>query len=1216
MSSQSTPPPPAPNPKPSSKGWLYGLIALALLIGIVFGSWKLFFQPKPPEVQPKPPEVKEDLIAATHANARAVGLMEQFEYDKAVDAFEEAAKFAPGWIPAKINLGIALLNAYGLEKDPVLKVEKVNRALTIFHEILTTDPNNPYAHYCLGIILRDQGKIAEALPHFEAVTRIDSDDAHAWYYRGICIPNSYAAPVAKECFENALKLNPYLNPARLSLAQHSLIESDARKSELLTEFERFYNSQTDDKLGIVYTEMGKYAEVIGKSPTQPPGLGRLPTFEPVKGLNIKLASGTTWATPDKLDTLRTAVRARFGGTILLLDYNRDGRTDLLLLGAILREGVVGDLLLRNDGNFTFTDVTAEVGLAKHVGSFGGAVGDFDNDTFPDLVLAGPDGLKLFRNAAGKTFENKTALAGLDKEPGVYLSANWVDLDQDGDLDLVAAKYAQSPDLALRQLKGEKVEGHGRVVVFANVGVAPPEEVGKTHLPLSCAFKQLIDKQLAEPEALLVQGPITHLIASDIDGDLDIDLIVLLDGQPPVTVLNDRMLRFHRGERIVSGAANWGGGLVLDANGDDQPDLVLIEPGASPRILVSKRDQPDANFATRFALEPTNSPPLRSATCIDLDLDGRTDIVGLSIDRKPIYLQGSGLGKFSKFNAPFGAKADAIGDLLAAIPCDLDGDGNPDLLAWSEGGGLKVFRNLGNGNNSIRVQVTGKWDKGKNQRSNTDGVGCWVRVHAGPLRTAAENTTLFAGLGQSRLPLHFGIGKADIAEAIRVRWPDAVIQAEINQSIGLVTIMEFNRKPISCPVLFTWDGERFAYITDCLGAASMGESGPDGSARPPRPEESVKIETGQLVAKNGKYTLKLAEPMDEVMYLDRLRLDVIDHPPGMSMFPDERFATSDPQPTQERLFFRDHERIFPTKATDHRGRDVTAILRERDGKHVEGFALRSWMGYAEDHYVELDFNGALKSLPPGRKVYLVLAGWTDYPFPESIYAATQAGVPTIWPVLEQKQSDGSWKTLGEIGIPAGLPRVMTKEITGWIDPSAGPIRIRSNLQVFWDQVFIAPITDVSNASVRELPVSRASLEHRGFAQEYRPGGKLPIAYDYDRLENVSVTRWRGKLTRTGDVTELLTAEDDRFVICGPGDEITSEFDASSLPPLPLGWQRSFVLRTWGYCKDTAPTTLTAGFVGPLPHRAMAQFPYDPVKQPLPPHVVEYDRIWNTRPAGGR
>jgi hypothetical protein len=101
-----------------------------------------------------------------------------------------------------------------------------------------------------------------------------------------------------------------------------------------------------------------------------------------------------------------------------------------------------------------------------------------------------------------------------------------------------------------------------------------------------------------------------------------------------------------------------------------------------------------------------------------------------------------------------------------------------------------------------------------------------------------------------------------------------------------------------------------------------------------------------------------------------------------------------------------------------------------------------------------------------------------------------------------------------------------------------------------------------------------------------------------------------------VTELLTNDDDRHVVGGPGDEVTAEFDASGLPELQSGWKRSYVLRNWGYCKDTAPTTLTGGSVGPLPYRAMPRYPYDPVKQPPPPALVEYDRVWNTRTAGQR
>jgi Tfp pilus assembly protein PilF len=1200
MSTSPAPALPEPRRRSSSTLWLIGAFAFLLVLLTAFITW-LVWRTKS----------QADQVAAAHANALGVGFMEQFDFARAAAAFEEAGRLAPTWTPAKINLGIALLNESST--DVKTGQEKLGRASAIFREVLASDADNPYAHYCLGIIYYYRGQLTEALPHFEAVTRADPNDAHAWYFQGMSLKDSGVSHESLDCFEKALKLNPYLKAGLLAVANHVLTADDPKKKDdLLEQFKRLQADEAFDRLDIKYSEMGRYAEVIGKSPAPSPAAGKVPLFEPAKDLNVILAPGTTWASGAELDELHRAVRGRFGGTIILLDYNGDGRTDVLLLSAVVQAGVVQDLLLRNDGGNKFTDVTLEAGLANHPGSLGGAVGDFDNDGRPDLALTGPYGVKLFHNKDGKLFEDKSSAAGFDKHPGVFLTATWVDIDQDGDLDLVAAKYAETKDLALRLLNGEAVDGKGQVHVFLNVGIPPTTKPDDLHKPLSIAFKPATG-----PETLLVKGPVTGVIATDVDGDKDLDLIVLLDGLPPVTVLNDRMLRFHRADSVTPTSGSWNGGLVLDANGDDQSDLVLLDPSVQPRFLVSKTDEPTETIGARFTSGLTDSPPLCSACWVDLDLDGYTDLVGLSYDRKPVYLQGDGKGKFTKRLSTFGPAADAIKDLLAVIPSDLSGEGNPDLLCWSEVGGLRLFKNLGNGNRSLRVSLTGmRKAAGHPLRTNADGVGCWVRINSGPITSAVENTTLAAGLGQSRTPLQFGIGRFDMADAVRMRWPDAMIQAEVNQAAGLVNIVETSRKVDSCPVIFTWDGFRFAYVTDCLGAGSMGELEADGSTRPPRPEESVKLEAGKFVPKDGKYVLKIGEPMDEVLYLDHLRLDVIDQPAGLSVFPDERFATSGPQPTQERLFFRDAERVFPVKAIDHQGKDVTAVLRERDGKMVDDFAVRSWLGFAEDHFVELDFGERLKSLPPGRKVYLVLAGWTDYPYPESIFAATQAGVATVWPVLEQKQRDGTWKNLGEIGLPAGLPRVMTSEVTGLLDPTGGPVRIRSNLQIFWDQIFLAPLADVGEKLVKELPVTRASLEHRGFAQEFSPNGRLPVAYDHSRVESVPYTKWRGKLTRLGDVTELLTGLDDHFVICGPGDEITVEFEANALPPPKAGWERSFILRTWGYCKDTALATATSGCIGPLPYRAMSNYPYDPAKEPLPKHVKDYDLKWNTRSAGGR
>jgi hypothetical protein len=1159
------------------------------------GVWAAWFRHRP------------DPVEAAQANARGIGHLEKYEYAQAAAEFEKATKLAPDWLPARINQGIALYNEAAADNDRAAG----DRAIEVFERILTEDPDNVYAHYNLGVIYKYRSDVGKAAPHFEAVARIDPADAYTWLFLGQCDPNPQDSRRSKDCFEKALALNPYLYAARHGLIAHTATDP-AKQKELIDEFQRLRDANWEDEArGDRYTEFGRYATAIGSSPAPPPIVGPLPLFEQKNGLTMTLAPGTTWAGPGDLGTgpvgeLRRAVRERFGGVIVKLDYDRDGKTDLLLLSAVVRGGQLSDLLLHNEGGGKFADVTEAAGLTG--ASLGCSIGDFDNDGRPDLLLTGPTGVRLLRNEDGKRFVDVTETAGLGDVKGVFLGSAWVDLDQDGDLDAVLARYADSPEAAVARLAGKPALGGG-VVVLTNVGEAPPVPPGTPPAPLTAKFR------VAEGlTALSVAGPVTGFVTSDLDADKDVDLVALVDGEPPAVVLNDRLMRFHRGDPIAKQAAAWNGGLVLDANGDEQFDLLLLPHGGKPVLLVSTSDNPATSTAGRFKEGATDSPPLIQAHMADLDLDGRADVVGLSGDRKPVLLQGDGQGRLAHKPDAFGPGAEQLKHLLAAVPCDFDGDGYPDLVVWSADSGLAGFRSLGNGNRGLQLQLTGRRDKGSNLRTNTDGVGVKVFVMTGALRGGVENTTLSAGLGQSRLPLTPGLGKAASADAVRIRWPDMVPQGELNIAAGeLVRIEETNRKTTSCPVLFTWDGERFRYVTDFLGGGALGELGPDGSVHPPRPEESVKIEPGQLVPKNGRYVVKVAEPMDEVLYLDHLRLDVIDRPAGMEVHPDERFATGGPPPTQEVLAFKD--RLAPVKATDHRGREVTEAVRARDGKTVDGFAARSWLGFAEEHSVELDFGDQLAAVGKDRRVYLVLAGWTDYPYPESIYAAAQAGVAMLPPVLERQTTSGKWEVIADLGFPAGLPKVMTREVPGLAGATGLRLRVRTNLQIYWDQVYLAPAAETPGAT--PLSVAKATLARRGFAQEVAPGGRQPIEYRDDKTEAVAVSRWRGNLTRVGDVTPLLIAVDDRFVLCGPGDEVTVEFDASGLPPVRPGYVRSFVLRTHGYCKDASPFTKTGGEVGPLPYHGMAGYPDGAAdRSKAPAGQAEYDREWNTRPAGGR
>ena len=1177
-------------PAPSRRWLVIGLVAVALGAACLI-AWKLTTDG----------QAKSDPLGATEANARGVGHMEQFDYPQATKEFETAARLAPEWLPARINLGMALYNAAGSAEDPVLP-----KAIAVFEGVLKQDPNNPYAHFNLGIIFKYQAKYDLAKSHFRKVLEIDPDDDRAWLYLGQSFVDMQTSDEAKTYFRKALDLNPYLVPATYAVANH-FNSTVAEQTVLLDSMVKLQAGNWEDEARPdKHSEQGRYATVIGRGLVKPADIGPMPLFEQQSRWAVD--ASVQWDTNSAVDGLLGAIRSRFGGTIIRFDFDGDGNPDLLLLSAVIRHGKLCDLLLHNTGT-GFTDVSEAAGLGDG-GSFAGAVADYDNDGRPDLALSTPTGLRLLRNVDGKRFVHKTAEAGFDKANGIFLSLCWLDLDQDGDLDLMAGRYAETVPEATEALKdGKGTGGSGKVVILQNVGIATPSRADEPTPPLTSAFK------VVDLPALSVAGRVSGIVATDIDGDKDVDVIVLLDGQPPVVILNDRLMRFRVASPLPTDATDLSCGLVLDANSDEQSDLFFLSAG-KPTFMISKKETSDANLAKRFAPGATDSPNLLSAQRCDLDQDGRSDLVGLSKDGHALFLQGDGEGKLANRIEPFGPAVEKLTDLRAVAVVDVNADGTSDLVAWTADG-LKVFLGQSNGNNGLKLNFTGLRDNSnggsgqKNLRTNTSGIGVKCRTITGPLLSMVELTTLSAGPGQSFLPVEIGIGKKTQADAVRLRWPDCVVQAELAIAAGsVVTIREVNRKPTSCPVLMTWDGEKWVYVTDFLGGGALGESGSDGSVRPPRPEESVKIEAHQLGLKNGKYVLRIAEPMDEVMYLDHVRLSVVDHPAGSVVFPDERFAAAEPLPTQKMLTFR--QRIDAVQARDHRGTDLTSTILDRDGKTVSDFAKRSWLGFAEEHWLELDFGDRLRALPKDGSVHLVLAGWTDYPYPESILAAEQAGIAMLAPVLEHQRIDGSWEKLADIGFPAGLPKVMTVPVGQWFKPtSTGKYRLRTNLQIHWDQLFLGVAEELG--STTELRPSRVTLSHPGCVQEISTAGRPPQAYDPNRFETVAVTNWKGRLTKLGNVTELLAEVDDRLALCGPGDEILVEFDAATLPPLKTGWTRSFVLRTHGYCKDTAPTTQSGGDVNPLPFRAMKTYPS---QETGPKSSADDLACWHTRPAGNR
>jgi hypothetical protein len=232
------------------------------------------------------------------------------------------------------------------------------------------------------------------------------------------------------------------------------------------------------------------------------------------------------------------------------------------------------------------------------------------------------------------------------------------------------------------------------------------------------------------------------------------------------------------------------------------------------------------------------------------------------------------------------------------------------------------------------------------------------------------------------------------------------------------------------------------------------------------------------------------------------------------------------------------------------------------------------------------------------------------------AVSQNPDDDILPVsLDVIGEDGNWVRLRDsVGVPAGIDKFLPIDLSGVFTGPDRRIRISTNMAVLWDQAFFGA---ASKAKAVELDPLYADLHYRGFSEFYSPDGKLPDLFDYDRLmsEPIFTVVHHGHYTRYGDVVELLSATDDRFVIMAPGDEISVEFPAITLPELPEGWRRDYVLEAEGWIKDGDLRTRTGDTVAPLPFHAMEEYPFGELARAegIEEYVAAYQTRWLPRRA---
>jgi tetratricopeptide (TPR) repeat protein len=678
------------------------------------------------------------------------------------------------------------------------------------------------------------------------------------------------------------------------------------------------------------------------------------------------------------------------------------------------------------------------------------------------------------------------------------------------------------------------------------------------------------------QADLAVGFFRQAVWLDFDHDYDLDLFLL--GADSKLLRNngsagfsDETARFP----FVSGEALSATPFDLEP---DTPGFDLVVSYKN-RTGVLYRDRLAGNYqAIPLQDLPAGSTLLRAR---ELDHDGRTDLVA----EPPLVL----------WNRPAGFQKAPAAALPAAVEADFEGRGRLDRAQISSDGTLTLDRDVTRDyGNWIEVMLTGL----KNLKSP---IGAKVEVKSG---TRYEKQT-WAGT-----PLLFRLGRRTQVDTVRITWPNGLIQNEMNQPINkLVTIQEAQRLSGSCPMIFTWNGKRFEFLTDVLGVAPLGASSGDGRYFPVDHDEYVSIPGEALRERGGAYEIRVTEELHEVSYIDQVRLQALDHPANLDIITNEKFKSP---PFPEFRLFGVSRRIPPVAAYDQRGQNVLPSLLYRDGQYPNSFR-RNAAGVAELHTLELDFGAAA----PDNHAVLVLQGWVDWADGSTFLSAMQAHQDLVFPYLQVKDSTGHWKTVIEdMGIPSGKPKAMAVDLTGKFLSASRAIRIVTNLCVYWDEAFLIENEAAPPTRLTTAPSLSADLHFRGFSRPKIDAQRLqPEQFDYETVSYTS--SWNptaGNYTRYGDVRALVSEADDQMVIMGSGDEISLRFDARHLPPLPKGWKRDFLLLVDGWAKDADANTAFSQSVLPLPFHGMSSYPYPP-REHYPQDAIHqaYQRFYNIRPA---
>ena len=1112
---------------------------------------------------PPAQSTKED---AYRANNIGVALLEQFKYREAAAEFRQALKVEPSLALARVNLGIALYNLPDLDA-----------ALRELKAAAVALPDSPQVHYMLGLIAKSQNRAVDGIAEFQRALQIDARDPGANINIGQLQMQQRKYPEAIAAFRIALASEPASVTATYNLAMALTRSGDRQEGQtMMQKFQVLRQAPYATTIGQNYLEQGRYAEAISSSGAEPEVVDAAAPDVTFSDATTAMLAGIPAA-----QSLARNVK-QLGGGVVPFDFDGDGDLDLLQVG------FQSVRLFRNDAG-KFLDVTEQSGIRLPSPSrmTNAVVGDYDNDGRPDIFFIGWGRLALYHNDGNGKFSDATTAAGIPAYPYAAVSAAMVDTDHDGDLDIFIGGFTDPSKLPDRGGPGQPP-----ITTFTSLPGAP------NMLLRNDGNGKFTDITASAK----VQGSMGHAVAvvpTDYDNHRDIDLLIVNSYEAPTLFSNQRDGTFRdvAGEVGLTAKGRFTSVAAGDVNKDDFTDFFFGTADGPGLFAISDGK---GRFVTTAA--PSGTEGAVASQFLDYDNDGLLDLVLLTDQGLRVFRN---VGK-SWVNVTEKSVANDFlkGQLVSALAsADIDGDGDTDLIVGVANGDVKVARNDGgNKNRSLKLKLTSKV-------SNRSAAGTKIELRAGSLKQKLE--TYAAAPAPAPADVIFGLGKRAGADAVRLLWPAGIVQSETeiasdkSRSFAVFQVTELDRKPSSCPFLYTWNGDRFEFVTDFMGGGEMGYWEAPGLRNHPDPDEYVRIRDDQLKERNGRLELRVTNELEEVLYVDRLQLIAIEHAADTEVYPNEGM-TEPPRPFK---LFVTHNAHPPKLAVDEHGCDVTERIAKLDRRYPDDFELHKIRGYASTHTLTLDLGEPSKG-----RTLLLLTGWTDYAFSSDNVAASQSGLRLSPPELQIKDPGGKWKTLmADIGIPVGRPQTIVLDLTGKLPAKSHEVRLVTNMRIYWDQILVDTSSENAGMTLSRMNPLIAELHWRGFSAEVSPDGREPFGYAYDRVTPNSP--WKvmtGHYTKEGDVRSLLERSDDMFVISKPGDEISLSFDATWLRALPKGWKRTFLLYADGFSKEMDINSASPDRVEPLPFHAMKSYPYSRNESyPTTPAHRAYIERYNTR-----